>query len=268
MADNPWKTASDGEAPAATDAEGSSAPSRARGVRLPWIRLAAELAVIFLGVTLGLLADDWRQSRDDRQAERQALGELLADLEADSVGLGLLRQALVVDDRSAMWLRNNLGQPGTDPDSAVGPLTSIYIFQTYQAPRATYAGLRSSGQLVLIRDDGLRRAVTRYYEERQPYVMGFYEAYSDFWLPFRKAASRDWILDYAPESSTYSFIDPGAEPPRLRRLTPWQQLPSDPYFMYYLDELGVLSSVSATRIGEVLVENAEIRGAIRDHLAR
>ena len=36
---------------------------------IPWSRLGAEFVVIFVGVTLLLLADDWRQDRESRAAE-------------------------------------------------------------------------------------------------------------------------------------------------------------------------------------------------------
>jgi hypothetical protein len=45
------------------------------------------VAVIFLGVSLSLAADDWRQSRELRDAERDARTEVTADLVADSIEL-------------------------------------------------------------------------------------------------------------------------------------------------------------------------------------
>ena len=52
--------------------------------RVPLFRWLAEATAIFMGVTLGFLADDYRDYLNDRDQERQALGQLLQDLELDS----------------------------------------------------------------------------------------------------------------------------------------------------------------------------------------
>ena len=54
-----------------------------RQPRIPWSRLFAEFAVIVLGVTVALLADEWRAGRMDRETERVLLGRLATDLRTD-----------------------------------------------------------------------------------------------------------------------------------------------------------------------------------------
>lgn len=230
--------------------------------RLPWARLAAEFGVIFLGVTLGLFADDWRQSQEDREDERRALYELLADLEADSIDLDSLQVSMEVHDASAMWVHQHLGEPEVDSASAALRLAALYPWQAYQAPQATYAGLRSSGRLVLIRDDDLRRSITYYYEERQPYLLQFYETYSDFWLAFRNAASLDVRLVYPSQAKTYGDFERAT----FHLTTPWDQFPTDPTIRYYVDEIGGLASVIVARIGDVQQENTQLRALIRSQL--
>jgi len=96
--------------------------------RIPWIRLLAEFAVIFMGITLSLLADDWRQSRSDLEDERRALQALLVDLAGDSVVLGELQSQAVTHDRAAMWLYQRMGDPGNDADSATEELGHTQAF--------------------------------------------------------------------------------------------------------------------------------------------
>ena len=232
--------------------------------RVPWLRLAAELGAVFLGVTLGLLADDWRESRTDRRDDEEALLAFLADLAADSVDLNNLRSNMEVDDSSAMWIRQRLGQPGVDVDSAALRIIAIFDAQSYQGPRATYAGLRSAGRLGLIGDDELRRAITNYYEELQPHLVGYYNAYDELWYPFRKAASLDWQLVYAQGSRSYDLRGVVG----LRLGTSWERFPTDPQLRYYLEELGVLSSVIAAQAQSVLDRNAALRASIQANLRR
>lgn len=241
-------------------------PDRALGrtspARLPWLRFAAELGIIFLGVTLGLVADDWRRSREDRRDEARALSELLADLAADSIGLADLQRLLGVHDTSAMWIHQHLDDSESDPDSAALMMLAIYNMETYQAPRATYAGLRSSARLALIRDLDLRRGVTHYYEERQPYLIQYYETYRSLWAEFRRVVSSDVRLSYSPEARSFGEFQ-GAE---LLITTPWADFPTDASVQYYIDELGVIAAIASVVIGDVQLENARLRAAIRSQL--
>ena len=180
--------------------------------------MVAAFSVIFLGITLSLLADDWRQQLADREDEVRALEELLADLRADSADLEDLRRQMARHDRDAMWVFQRLGQSGVDADSAIIRLRSIHNLSLYQAPRATYAGLRSTGRLVLIQDEVLRRDIIRYYEERQPYLVQFYEAYGDVWSQFGEAEARDTELFYPAGSESFY----GGSGFRLTR--PWRDV--------------------------------------------
>ena len=230
--------------------------------RLPWVRLAAEFGVVFLGVTMGLLADDWRQTREDRKDETRALTELLADLEADSVGLDSLLVNLEGHDASAMWVRQHRGEPNVDSASAARRLAALYPWQAYQAPQATYAGLRSSNRLVMIRDGEVRRGITYYYEQRQPYLLSLYETYGEIWMAFREAASWDVGLVYPPNTTRYGNLQDAT----FHLTTPWNKFPTDPRIWYLIDELGVLASVIVARVGDVQREGTQLRAMIRSEL--
>lgn len=236
--------------------------ARASRARLLWLRFATEFGVIFLGVTLGLLADDWRLSREDRQDEARALSEFLADLEADSSSLSGLQMNLDIHDTSGMWVHQHLDDFESDPDSAALMLLAIFEWEAYQAPQATYAGLRSSARLALIRDPNLRRGLTHYYEERQPHLIQYYEAYNALWVDFRRAISRDVRFSYSPQAKSFSEFQ-GAE---LLLTTPWADFPTDPMVRYYIDEMGVLAAIASVAIAEAQVENARLRAAIRSQL--
>jgi hypothetical protein len=71
-------------------------------------------------------------------------------------------------------------------------------------------------------------------------------------------------LAYSSGAETYGSFERAS----FRLTTPWDQFPTDPYFRYYLDAVGFLASVTATRIEDVLVENAGLQALIRAQLGR
>jgi len=230
--------------------------------RVPFARLFAEFGVVFLGVTLSLLADDWRQSRTDRTDERLALEELLADLEAGAVDMGNLRSGSRDDAEATLWIRHALGAPEVNVDSLSSKLGTIYNFYSYQAPAPTYAGLRAGGRLTLVRNDELRRDIIKYYEERQPYITGFFESYYDLWIDLRESVA--WDVEWQLQEGATSNLAYG----EIRLKRPWREGPSDPLLHHRLEMFGVLAAVIDLRTGEVLAENEALREAIRRSLSQ
>jgi hypothetical protein len=226
--------------------------------RLPWMRLVAEFGVIFLGITLSLMADDWRLSRVDRETERQSLQELFADLEAESSNLESFRDETATHDRDATWLFHRLGDARTDVDSALVRIQSLHSAVGFEAPSAAYEGIRSTGRLGLIRDDALRRQIVEYYEEVQPDLLGLYEAYGDIWFAFTEALAAD--LQYTPNGETFF----GGRGFQLTR--PWPDVPTDPMLRFRLSTMGVLAAVLSNGAKQVLGQNADLRDSIRAFL--
>lgn len=224
--------------------------------RLPWLRLLAEFGVIFLGISLSLMADDWRQSKVDRETERRSLQELLADLEADSANLETLRDAMAQQDVDAVWVYSGLGKAEVDVDSALVRIRWLHNSISFEAPSAAYVGIRSTGQLGLIRNDKIRREIVDYYEESQPYIRGLHDTYGDVWFAFTEALAGD--LEYPP-SEGRSFRNGRGF--RLKR--PWVDLPTDPMLRFRLSTLGVLTGVISDRADQILKRNVALQEAIQ-----
>lgn len=246
--------------PSVESADSGSATSLLR--RLPWVRLVAEFLVIFVGITLSLLADDWRQSRRDLAAERRALGELLVDLDADSVSLEAVRSTMSVHDSAAMWLYQRIGRSGLAVDSLDLRLRQIHDMDLFRAQRASYVALMSTGGLGLIEDEALRNAIVRYYEDLQPEVEGFYEVYFDAWYDWRRLLGPDYAWVYDEGVETFGTPWDGV----LTR--GWPEISSAPRFGYLLRETGVLASVTAGGAAAALDQHASLVETIRDRLGR
>jgi hypothetical protein len=230
--------------------------------RIPWLRLAAEFGVIFLGITLSLLADDWRQSRSEVETERRALEELLSDLVADdSVLTGLERQS-ESHNLAMMWLYQRRGDARVDPDSVNAGLGATSAFDPPHLLRATYAGLLSTGQLRVIRSDALRREIVTYYENVLPEVSRFHDIYYDVWYSFRELVGPDYVWLY--EEDAEGFGSGALLGGRLERA--WSEISTDPTLVFRLREAGVVASVVSRLASRALAENAKLRTAIRSHL--
>jgi hypothetical protein len=228
--------------------------------RVPWLRMFGEFAVIFLGITLSLLADDWRQSRGDRAAERQILAGLVVDLESDSVGVAALHSLMTRHEASAMWLYQRNGQAGLGTDSVGARLGAIHRLNPFHAQRASYSGLLSTGQLALVQDEALRRQIVGYFENFQTDVTGFYQIYFDLWHRFRDLAGQDFVWIYEPGAENFTFGN------GVRLTRPWSRMSSSPEFVYDLREVGIAANVTGGLAAQALEENSRLRAAIRQSL--
>lgn len=155
--------------------------------QLEWLnRAATGFVVIVTGVLVALAADGWNQSRQDRVLEKEYLGSLMSDLLEDSVGLAAqIDTTETLEGRASQVLEHITGNSPSDswPED-LGPeaewsLTSVYGPSAQLRPSSsTFEELESTGNLRLIRNRDLRRALYRYYtgvaflRERLQYIQG------------------------------------------------------------------------------------------------
>lgn len=135
-------------------------------------RLFAEGVVIFLGVSAGFLADDFRDFLNDRRQETAILEQLIEDLALDSVDIAQPFESSVVRRDAMRWLARVEGSV-VDVDSVSSVINGLGegLLWGYEPSAFTYSALRASGDLQLIRDPALRDAIVFYYESRQPMLV-------------------------------------------------------------------------------------------------
>ncbi|RLC56571.1 MAG: hypothetical protein DRI30_05645 [Chloroflexi bacterium] len=128
-------------------------------------RYAVEFLVVFFGVWLSLLAQQWRQGREDRNAAQLALQGIVEDLQVDLEDMrGNLARARLAFE-AADWLVSRRAGPSPSEDSVSLALTEIGPCSFPQWNMSQYSTLKSSGEINLIRDE-LRSNITEYYESR------------------------------------------------------------------------------------------------------
>lgn len=133
--------------------------------RLNWRLLLGEFIVIVIGVLMALWVDELREDRVNAALEVEYLHSLVNDLEAD----------LASFDEAEAWMRRSEtaaatvlalyeGTPPTDDtaDLAMAVETAGWQYSP-TITRNTLEDLRSTGNLRLITDPELRRAIAAYY---------------------------------------------------------------------------------------------------------
>ncbi len=226
--------------------------------KIPFKRLSLEVLAIFLGVTAGFLADDYRDYLNDRRREREILGQLLHDLALDSTDIAPIIPHSIARAEAMLWLNNRAQAPYPSNDSVNLVLTSIRggMFFTYEPSALTYSGLKASGDLGLIRDAALRDTVVYYFEDRQPVLEQNNARAVDAELDWRAA-----LAAYVETQSTSSL----RRYPELR-VTDGVGLFRDPALRNATILMGSLYSFQVTNARSMLEINASLKAAIRRSL--
>lgn len=154
--------------------------------------LLGESVIVVLGVLIGLAADRAIQRVDEATLETSVLESLLQDLqEADSVVEEAHYWAILRDSLGGNLLSVLEGQTPADIDApglAVG-IEFLPLHYTLQIPRDTWDDLLGTGQLGVVTNPDVRRAVSRFYRSAEQKV-----AWTDDWTRTSAAYEADMRL--------------------------------------------------------------------------
>jgi hypothetical protein len=127
-------------------------------------RYGPELIVVFVGVWLSLLAEDWRQQRVDSATELASLRRIATDLAADLEDLRLNLRRAEAGVSGGLSLIGEIGAEGHG--SLERDLSSLQFSAFFVENPGEYQALRNSGQLGVIREEALRSRIVTHYESR------------------------------------------------------------------------------------------------------
>jgi len=132
-----------------------------------WLTVLIELAVVVLGIFLGLQADGWNEARKDRVLERQYLESLKADFEADIAELdGAIDLAKSRAQLGRLLISSvNDGQIKSDPNEFIWAVYNTFLLNYPSYTRATINDLLSTGNLQLLQDVTLKATIAAYYTD-------------------------------------------------------------------------------------------------------
>lgn len=228
---------------------------------VPWTRIVAEFFAIFAGITLSLLADDWRQSREDSAEERALLVNLVDDLRADSAELVSILDWAHRHSRGAVWLRLRLDEgPPIPEDSLQVRLREVTFSNNYDPVTATYVALKEGGRMSVIGDGELRGRITDYYERDQAGRVNVARTVRD-----EISRWRETFYDYfeVPVTDTTSVIQLN----RFRSVRPWSEFAGDPDVRRQVVMIGISGGVQARSTQNLLAANADLIMDIESYLS-
>lgn len=149
-------------------------------------RLAAEFAIIVVGVLVALAADDWRSRQAELARESYFLESLRSDLRADLADFSAASSNAQLRAAASLYILSELGARmpadtamppiGESPPSPLAPdplaptprdlteaLQRVALVANFDFATGTYEEILSTGAFGIIRSDSLRRAISGYY---------------------------------------------------------------------------------------------------------
>ena len=133
-------------------------------IKTNWKKLILELLVVFLGVTMGFVMNNWAASNKKEAMEKEYKKLLVEDLKANVEEVN----SSIKED--SVWIVKSerlLRHLDTVPTAVIDSLSTLYEGITttniLSVQNATYESLKNSGDMNLIEDVSLRTNLIRYY---------------------------------------------------------------------------------------------------------
>ena len=149
-----------------------------------WTSVAIELAIVVLGVFIGLQANAWNEGRRDRAREQAYLGRIAAELDESIVSIE--RSIKLTQERMALdqLLIDSVDQPDlvrADPGRFIYAVTRGGYTFIPNVHGYTFEEIKSSGDLGIFSDPRLSLDLMAFYADVQPKAQwSFLRAQSQF----------------------------------------------------------------------------------------
>lgn len=228
-----------------------------------WTAVVLDFLIVVLGVFIGLQVNNWNTVREDHQKEHQ----ILVNLQADFTELATEQQDRAEAIKQDFVTGRMLYRIGTDravpPGQAADAVAAFTGLNFMRAPlpgSSTYEEITSSGQIGLIRNAKLRRALADYDSTRKRY---------DVFYPLLAG----WLVDINKTVGKYMKLDPASIPKEIGKFPSvgsidWAALKTDPEFALSLQTLPNVKT-SEYRYVSTLAAKAEMVKQLLDaELAR
>lgn len=134
-----------------------------------WAAVAIDLAIVVVGVFLGIQASNWNDDRKDRHIARGYLNRIADDLAYDLRGLryreDYWRDSADAGDRALRFAEE--GQLDRDEWTTLLDFSRAGQIWNYSPSDGTYREMVSAGRLDLLRDSRLKAGLSAYYVGRR-----------------------------------------------------------------------------------------------------
>jgi hypothetical protein len=163
-----------------------------------WFAVGLDLIVVVVGIYIGLQADAWMSSQQDRNLEVEYIERLLSDMEESIVAqqnnIQIFDDSTASIDYIAQLIRAGTFD-GRDEDRFIQGLNSVGWVAPPATNMITIRELQSTGNISLIRDVSVRMAIGQ-----------FERSYAN--AEFSASQNLGFMAASAPEVMTWSFMAP------------------------------------------------------------
>ena len=228
-------------------------------------RVAAEFVLIVIGVVAALGVDRWVQGLDEARAEREYLGLLLADVEANVQIFESMVRDWEAAGEAAGSLQTALTTRSRPSDSGLSmAVARAGTVNTVPARDGSFRDMEATGNVRLLSDPALRSRVVAYFTQDIRFGRPIIEDRLD--LRFRLFARERIPSELADHrtlcpSETPSFECELADPPDAEVL--WRSLVDDPAMPLILNSRYADSRTGAGVAGNWLESSVELQAALR-----
>lgn len=151
-----------------------------------WGKLVLELAVVFLGVTAGLILNNWNLQRQEIEKENKYLQGFLKDVNKNIIELEnyLKSDSLWFNDANSIL--KTLGNKNIQIDSARVAIDLILKIKKIKIHTDTYENIINSDNLSIISNFNLKNQIINYHKTIKSVDLFddfFYNYYNDYIMP-------------------------------------------------------------------------------------
>ena len=137
---------------------------REHAARQDWFAIGVDVAIVVVGVFLGLQANNWNQARIERAEAREYRAQIIDDLRANEIDVGMRAHYYRQVQEHAIAALNAL----KDPSASLGEPFLVDAYQASQVwlrpfERTAYDELQGSGVARKIADARTRAQLSGYY---------------------------------------------------------------------------------------------------------
>jgi hypothetical protein len=135
-----------------------------------WLAVGIDLVVVVLGILIALQLDGWAERREERRLERVYLQRLAEDFEIERSRMEAAERFANARIEAARFLNRILSDPqlaAAEPARVPWALETSTWRSFPQINAFVYRELQSTGRLVLLRSESLRRSLAEHYTALQ-----------------------------------------------------------------------------------------------------
>lgn len=149
-----------------------------------WAAIFIDFVIVVLGVFVGIQVANWNEMRLEDQRAHGFLERLSGDLDQELAfidkRIAYIGRSIAYGEAALEWVENGTLTGGSAWQTVLAFVQASRILP-YSPVDSTYQEMRSAGELGLVRDAGLRTALTEYYVSgtfaRADYIMKLNPAY-------------------------------------------------------------------------------------------